>query len=74
MNNQQTENTQEIKLPHEQARDYFMSIQKQSGAAIKPIGVFQFFYNYKDLIRKLINNVNFCVLYNYILLMNLIMY
>lgn len=46
MNNQQTENTQEIKPPHEKARDYFMSIQKQSGAAIKPIGVFQFFYNY----------------------------
>ena len=46
MNNQQTENTQEIKLPHEKARDYFMSIQKQSGAAIKLIGVFQFFYNY----------------------------
>ena len=46
MNNQQIENTQEMKLPHEQARDLFMSIQKQSGAAIKPIGVFQFFYKY----------------------------
>lgn len=52
MNNQQIKTTQEMKLPHEQARDLFMSIQKQSGAAIKPIGVFQFFYNYITTISK----------------------
>ena len=52
MNNQPIKTTQEMKLPHEQARDLFMSIQKQSGAAIKPIGVFQFFYNYITTISK----------------------
>ena len=34
------------KLAHEQAREMLMAIQNQSGAAIKPFGVFQFFYDF----------------------------
>ena len=36
----------QTKLAHEQVREMFFQIQNESGAAIKPIGVFTFFYNY----------------------------
>ncbi len=36
----------ETKLAHEQVREMFLQIQGESGAAIKPIGLFNFFYNW----------------------------
>ncbi|MCM1404510.1 MAG: hypothetical protein NC133_03370 [Prevotella sp.] len=41
--NKQLEN---IKLPYQQARDLLMSIQNESGAAIQPFGIYNFFYGY----------------------------
>ena len=36
----------QTKLAHEQVREMFFQIQNESGSAIKPIGLFTFFYNY----------------------------
>jgi len=60
------------KLAHEQAREMLMAIQNQSGAAIKPFGVFQFFYDFlKSKSKSKMNHVKarniadvYCALHN----------
>lgn len=43
---------QKEKLAHEQVREILLSIQGQSGAAIKPFGVFQYFFRYVKAYSK----------------------
>lgn len=52
MNNLENKEITEEKLAHEQARELLLSIQTQSGAAIRPLGIFQFFYSYLQKFHK----------------------
>lgn len=60
------------KLPYQQARDLLMSIQSESGAAIQPFGIYNFFYghlqkNYPSKMNKVkVRNVAtvYCALLN----------
>lgn len=68
----------QTKLAHEQVREMFFQIQNESGAAIKPIGVFTFFYNYlkqfsnSKMIKVKARNISdvYCALQNEFFLTN----